>query len=274
MPAIVGNFIMMLNIDLDRFLAGQGKAIATQSDPNDVRRFMQMVRPVRTTVPLVRVGGEADGGYLVPDILSGVSMCFSPGVGPTSAFESALAARGIPSFMADASVEGPAQWHPLMHFERKFLGDVNDAMTVRLEDWVSAHAPGVGADLLLQMDIEGAEYPVLLDTPAATLRRFSTMIIEFHTLDALLVSYALPFYVQTFRKLLADFHVVHIHPNNNVRLVTRGEFEIPPVTEFTFLRKDLAQVLGPAQVFPHPLDTPNTHLVPDIVLPECWWKPA
>lgn len=263
---------MMLNIDLDRFLAGQGKTIATQSDPVEVRRFMRMVRPVRTTIPLVRVGGDADGAYLVPDILGEVSTCFSPGVGPTSAFEAALAERGIRSFMADASVEGSAVTHPLMHFERKFLGDVNDATTVRLEDWVAIHAPGEGRDLLLQMDIEGAEYTVLLDTPAATLRRFSTIVIEFHTLDALLLSYALPFYMQSFRKLLADFHVVHIHPNNNVRLVTRGEFEIPPVTEFTFLRKDLAQVLGPAQVFPHPLDMPNTLIVPDIVLPECWWK--
>ena len=33
------------------------------------------------------------------------------------------------------------------------------------------------------MDIEGSEYPVILDTPSDTLNKFRIMIIEFHDLD-------------------------------------------------------------------------------------------
>jgi len=247
-------------------------AIAPQADSTDVKRFMQMVRPMATSAPLIRVGGKDDGGYLVPDLLDGVSACFSPGVGPTSAFETELAARGIASFMADASVDGPKGDNPLFHFERKFLSDINDGGHLRLEDWVDRCAPGTSADLLLQMDIEGAEYLVLLDTPLATLLRFRLIVIEFHELQRILLRDALPFVRQAFQKLTRHFHVVHIHPNNNVPLVTRGDLAVPPVCEFTFVRKDLGTALGSADAFPHPLDTPNSPAYPDIVLPECWWR--
>lgn len=39
-----------------------------------------VMRPKPSPVPLVRIGGDWDGAYLVPDDLAGVAACFSPGV--------------------------------------------------------------------------------------------------------------------------------------------------------------------------------------------------
>jgi hypothetical protein len=43
-----------------------------------------------TDVPLIRLGADGDGGYLVPDDLEDVAACFSPGVDDRASFESAM----------------------------------------------------------------------------------------------------------------------------------------------------------------------------------------
>ena len=48
----------------------------------------------------------------------------------------------------------------MVHFTKKFLGVTNNDLTITLDDWVDGNSPGDG-DLILQMDVEGAEWPVL-----------------------------------------------------------------------------------------------------------------
>ena len=61
----------------------------------DMRRVVDLLRPVDAGHRLVRIGAEGDGGYLLPDDLDRISACFSPGVDRTATFENALALRGI-----------------------------------------------------------------------------------------------------------------------------------------------------------------------------------
>ena len=138
---------------------------------SDLRRFLDTVRPQRTNHDLIRIGGESDGGYLVPNDLEGIEVCFSPGVAHTATFESELAARGLQCFMADYSVDESPIENPLFHFEKKYLGAVNDAVYMTLDSWVERKAAGEG-DLILQMDIEGGEYSVLHSVSESVLQRF------------------------------------------------------------------------------------------------------
>ena len=143
-------------------------------------------RPQATTCSLIRLGPDADGGYLVPDDLDGIAACFSPGVSHRSGFEKDCADLGMGVYMADGSVEGPAESHPLFHFTKKHLGAVPDDGTISLDDWVQSCTPDPTDDLLLQMDIEGYEYEVLLGLSEAVARRFRIIVAEFHWLDYLL----------------------------------------------------------------------------------------
>ena len=55
---------------------------------------------------------------------------------------------------------------------------------MRLAEWVLASEDRYGkGDLLLQMDVEGAEYPILHEVSEETLAKFRIMIIEFHYVD-------------------------------------------------------------------------------------------
>jgi hypothetical protein len=253
------------------FLLKRGYRIATTSDPSALRRFFRSIHPIVTEHGLIRIGGEGDGGYLVPDDLGGVATCFSPGVSKIADFELDLAGRGIKCFLADYSVEAPPVTHDLFHFEKKFLGTVEDAKFMTLENWVERNAPD-GRDMILQMDIEGAEYGVILDTSHEVLRKFRMIIVEFHDLDALVDRRGLDLLSLAFGKLLVDFDVVHIHPNNVSGTAVYGEFVIPSILEFTFLRKDRIGTRRPAQTFPHPLDSPNVAYRNDRPLPRCWYN--
>ena len=73
-----------------------------------------------------------------------------------------------------------------------------------------------------------------------------------------------------FDKLLKQFHIVHIHPNNSGHTSVRNGIDVPTVLEFTFLRRDRVTDRLPLSFEPHILDQPNTQRKPDLVLPVCW----
>jgi hypothetical protein len=236
--------------------------------------LLRRLKPMETEHRLIRLGGAGDGGYLVPDDLVGVERCFSPGVGPVSKFEEALLARGIPCHLADGTVDAAHVVHPLMTFEKLNLGARSSPGIVSLEDWVNRHAAPDEHNLLLQMDIEGAEYEVLPSASRELLRRFRIIVMEFHWLDQLtylkggVLERRIPGCIS---KLLDDFVVVHIHPNNCGKIARVANYTVPRVMEITFLRRDRITSSRPARVFPHPLDERNDKNRPDIVLPECWF---
>lgn len=233
-------------------------------------QFLDSVKPMRTNHQLVRIGGDSDGGYLIPDDLAGIDTCFSPGVSAIAEFEDELTKRGIRCFLADYSVDGPPVQNPLFDFEKKFLGITNDHVFTTLDRWVETKAPG-HSDLILQMDIEGSEYPVILDSSESTLRRFRIIVVEFHGLDSLFHPMGWELINTSFAKLLKHFRVVHIHPNNCSGALRVGQLCVPPIMEFTFIRNDRIGVMEPTVQFPHPLDRPNVKTRRDVRLPECWF---
>lgn len=254
-------------------LVNRGFSLSRCVDPQTLRRLIERMHPQTTSFDLLRVGGESDGGYLVPDDLQGIVGCFSPGVDVVASFEAAIVARGIPCFLADASVPGPPIAGPLIHFDRKFLGVVDDDLTTTMDTWVKAYAPPTG-DLILQMDIEGAEWPVLLNVSDEVLSRFRIIVLELHFLERLFDRVGFDFMFASLDRLLRRYHVVHLHPNNLVSPVTTSGLTIPRLLEVTLLRHDRARPTGYANRFPHELDRRNRPDLRDQVLPACWFRSA
>jgi hypothetical protein len=238
---------------------------------SELLALIKKLRPLDCGIELVRVGGNCDGGYLIPDDLQGIEYCFSPGVSRVASFEDQLADRHIRSFLADYSVDAPPIMRPEFVFDRKFLGASDRANFFTLGTWKEKYLGGYAGDLLLQMDIEGAEYEVILNAPDSLLKQFRIIVIEFHWLDRLFDWFAFRFYASCLEKLLNYFYVVHAHPNNGFDVVRSGGIEIPPVIEFTFLNRSRAKTAVPRSDFPHRLDADSTarkHLT----LPRCWYS--
>ena len=237
----------------------------------ELRSLIADLRPWATQVPLLRIGGEADGGYLVPDDLEGINELFSPGVSETATFEADLARRGITPYLADHSVEAPPPPAVAFDFTKRFIGTHDDDVYMRLADWVVSKSRGEG-DLILQMDIEGAEWPVLFDLDESILQRFRILVIEFHDLDLLLVPPVFALYRAVFDRLLRHFVIVHIHPNNAGPVEHVDDLEIPTIMEFTLIRRDRVTERHPVPGMPNPLDAACLPSLRDVALPSVWWR--
>lgn len=236
-----------------------------------IQKLITSLRPLLTDKSLLRLGGDGDGGYLVPNDLDGVRACFSPGVGDFSTFELDCARMGMEVYLADGIVHGPAENHPDFHFTRKYIRAVSSPTSMTLDDWVNDTPTDPNQDLLLQMDIEGGEYEVFLSMSRMLLQRFRILVVEFHMLDQL---WSRPFFMlasRAFQKILQSHACVHLHPNNCCGTIEKGSLDIPRVMEFTFLRRDRILTARPATQFPNSLDKDNTDNA-TLELPKCWYR--
>jgi hypothetical protein len=256
-----------------RVLALFGLKIEFGPSASQVRQVAKLLAPQPSTKPLIRIGGATDGAYLLPNDLDGVGACFSPGVAESCSFELELAAKGIRSFLADFSVTAPPVDNSMFNFEKLYIGPTTDGeMYITLADWVESKIFD-DSDLILQMDIEGSEWPVLESTPPSILRKFRIIVIELHDLDEMMSDVNNIKRVETvFRKLISDFVPVHLHANNCCKPLRFRGVDIPRVLEVTLIRKDRHSSLAdryPVNI-PNPLDIRNVQNRKAIPLTSDW----
>jgi len=238
---------------------------------NAIKILMKKLYPMNTGKELIRLGPNSDGGYLVPNDLSDIVACFSPGVSHVSGFEKQCAELGMKVFLADNSVDQTAVTHDLFHFTKKHIGAISSDKFMTIDNWVTASLPESQGDLILQMDIEGSEYETLLGISEGLIRQFRIIVVEFHRLDLL---WSRPFYrlaSRVFEKILQTHTCVHIHPNNIKKPLNKDRLSIPIEAEFTFLRTDRVIDITYARNFPHHLDYDNTDKQ-HLTLPNCWYN--
>ncbi len=239
-----------------------------------IKELIKELRPIVVEdKKLIRIGKntEIDGNYLIPDDINGIEYCFSLGVGKSSSFELHLAEKGIKSFIADYSVDKLPVEHKSLIFDKKFVNSYNSDSTISFTKWKNKYLKNYDKDLIMQMDIEGDEYKVLLDIPQSELKKFRIIVIEFHFLTRLFDYHSNQFIYSSLKKLLEEFYVVHIHPNKHSPILKRNNIEIPHYLEITFLRKDRVKNFEYAKTFPHPLDIKNCKDKPDVELPRSWY---
>lgn len=249
-----------------------GYVIVRRTSESEVLELLRSLYPKNSGHALIRMGGEKDGGYLIPNDLEGVSACFSPGVDETSAFERDCAGRGMELFLTDASVDqvGPELQAHTFTFDRKFIGISNDEQFLTLQEWVESQVVPQG-DYLLQMDIEGAEYEAFLNCSDQFLDRFRVICIELHHICEWWNPRFFQFASKALGQITKTHDCVHIHPNNSASIKRIGNLELPNVMELTFLRKDRMKGVGYCVDFPHPLDADCVDYKPSMDLPDCWY---
>ena len=93
-------------------------------------------------------------------------------------------------------------------------------------------------NLMLKMDVEGAEWFSLNAASDETLRQFKQIVLEFHFLTKPNKFASQETKLNVLRRLKNLFHIVHVHGNNFAEYYEDEDYLIPSVLEVTYLRKD------------------------------------
>jgi len=179
-----------------------GYYLEKTSSKSEILDFIKILRPYSTEHKLIRLGGNNDGGYLVPDDLKNIKFNLSPGVGSRFNFELDLLKRGIPSYMCDASIDSIPQELAGCTFIKKNIGSINKKDQISINDWIESINLDKDQNLMLQMDIEGMEYETILSSSKKNLDSFRIIIIEFHNLREIKNKFFFKTVIATFEKLL------------------------------------------------------------------------
>lgn len=265
----------ILNSFFKKKLYSIGINIERNVKKENLLNFIEKFKNHYVKVDLIRIGGQGDGGYLVPNILNNINYCFSAGVGDISNFEKQLSNDyNIKSFMADGSIVGPKQKDKNFFFVRKYLSSVTNQQFITLSDWMNMNKKKDDKSNILQMDIESSEYDVLSFENEETLAEFSIMVIEFHRFQNLCNPIFLNIVNSIFEKIYKNFYICHVHPNNVSGIYNFQNILIPSCLEITFIRKNSLHLckLNEEVHLPHKLDYKNNNKLDNLVMPEIWWK--
>lgn len=244
----------------------------------EIKEFLSTITPVPIGRKLVRIGKVGDGSYLLPDDFDGIAACYSPGVDNFKDFEDCVVNHyGIECHMCDAASDPESFRTALIPgkqtFRKKWLDVTGGDDAISLGSWIEETSRQADGDLMLQMDIEGAEYRNILETDDSVLRKFRILVIEFHGLDKISddrirQQVLLP----VFRKLNRIFKVVHAHPNNydGEFIVSGTDIRLSSFLELTLYRNDRIEEGATNRVgrtlIPHPKDIVNCPGKPPVFL--------
>ena len=250
----------------------KGFNLGKATSKEEVIELIKSLKPYNIGIDLVRLGPNSDSGYLVPDDLNNIEACFSPGCDNKFNFEEDCIKRGMKVFIADKTVE-KENVPDKFEFIEKFVNPTPKKGFLTMDQWVNNSNLKNDSDLLLQMDIEGDEYQNLLNISDKLLDRFRIIVIEFHDLEMLFDSYFFRTAFSAFSRLLKNHTCVHIHPNNNNKIITINNVSIPPMAEFTFIRNDRFNTVKTAVTkFPNKLDMDCIKELDSVLLPKIWFE--
>ena len=176
----------------------------------------------------------------------------------------------FPCFLADGTVNKPVNLAPNMQFTKMMIGSGPADSFMTMQDWIDCTSPGDN-DLMLQMDIEGAELDVLAAIPRKTLDRFRIIALELHSVEWHLLGSERQKFADIIGALTLNHIICHLHPNTVAAPVQIFGRHVPPLLELTLLRKD--RLTGATKTdanYPHCLDSPNNAHLPLRDYPPFW----
>ena len=157
----------------------------------------------------------------MPNDLEGIVACISPGCDQTILFKLDLHARfRIPSIIIDKAEAKPEITIEPHEYIEKWIGPKDSSDTTSISSLTRLKPDG---DLLLQIDIEGAEYKSLLTTSPDVLDRFRIIITEFHQLSEIKIRHFLNMLPTKFLRKLQQVMYLYMNTQIIARKVGRTE---------------------------------------------------
>lgn len=214
-------------------------------------------------IPLVRVGRDMDGGYVMLD--SGLDRvpCYNFGIAQETSWDADMVKRGCQVLQYDHTVDSsPALTDKSLGFSvfhKIGVGAVasDDGPIETIGNLLRQNNHLERDDLIMNMDIEGCEWDILNSVDEDHIRCFFQIVIELHNILTPTKDK-----ISAIEKLLSTHTPIHVHGNNCGRI----ENGMPDTLEVTLIRSDMFILTECNDTFPRVLDRPNTPVRPDYFL--------
>jgi len=210
---------------------------------HDAARVFETLKPLSVVGGRkIRVGGQRDGSYVMlepPNDANRRKIAYSFGISTFAPWDLEMANQGYEIFQYDGTVEGPPNRHSLIRFHKlNITGDDSPANDeTNIARIISDHGHKDCWNIILQMDIEGAEWGVMERISEEHINHFEQIIVEWHSFRTG-ERLELERQLGILHKLNRTHQAIHIHaPNLGNPTVLQGLRLLPEVFEVTYVRR-------------------------------------
>lgn len=169
--------------------------------------------------------------------------------------------RGYDIFMYDPTIDTLPATNDRFHFFRQGIAGFefpNQSLNT-LDNFVKLNGNSNRDDMILKMDVEGAEWSFLSTVSPELLSRFDQLIFEFHDLTEHKNSDAMDATLACLNKINQTHSLVHLHANNcKVFIILDDKILMPNILELTYIKTANYTLADDEEIFlPKPFDEPN-----------------
>lgn len=229
-------------------------------------RGLFSVADVADSLPYCRIGRANDGGYVMLDDFSHSRVAYSFGISDDVSWDMGMAERGLQVYMYDHTIDHLPYENPNFHYTKLGIGgsvSKDEPNLKTLSDFLKMNGHENEDNMILKLDVEGAEWDFLAEIPLNMLAQFRQIVIEFHNLNHPSLESQI---IDSVRHISQVHQLVHIHANNHGGGRFIGTSFMPDVLEATYLNRDVYRFSPSQRMFPGSLDQPNCAERPDMLL--------
>ena len=132
----------------------------------------------------ILMGVKKDGCYVMLNDFDNIKIAYSIGIKDSVQFDKALADKGIDIYMYDHTINNLPYENEKFHWKKIGIGGnyerihMNNIQT--LEEMLTTNGHLDEKNMILKIDVEGAEWNSLKEVPEDLLIRFKYILIEYH----------------------------------------------------------------------------------------------
>ncbi len=185
---------------------------------------------------LIRIGEAADGGYVMLDDFRKDMKSYSFGIGNEISWDLQIASLGLKNYMYDPTISVLSCEHPNFEFFTEGISGRDDVENrlYTLNTFLSRNGDIANRDLILKMDVEGAEWDFIKSCPEELLDHFAQMAFELHGMTDMDMADEI---ISGLSKLNSTHQVIWIHGNVADKAEYAEDMVIPNLLEVTFANR-------------------------------------
>lgn len=211
----------------------------------------------------VRVGAANDGGYVMLNDLPG-GIAYSFGINDDVSWDDDMASRGYEVYMYDHTIDALPHVRKAFHFFKEGIADFEENKSLKkLETFIKRNKHDKNENMILKIDVEGAEWGVFENISEDILKAFNQIVVEFHNLCEF---NNISRYNKVLEKIHRTHQPIHYHINNYDDVYWFSDKPYGNAIEVTFANKEKYVFLEGEIELPRSQDAPNCKEIDEITV--------